>query len=33
MVLSVIAAAALGGRYPAFVDSGNYLSGAVVEHA
>ena len=33
MILGVIAAAALGGRYVAFVDSDNYVPGAVVEYA
>jgi mannosyl-3-phosphoglycerate synthase len=33
MMLGVIAAAALGGRYVAFVDSDNYVPGAVAEYA
>ncbi len=33
MVLGVITAAALGGRYVAFVDSDNYVPGAVAEYA
>ncbi|MEB2835731.1 MAG: mannosyl-3-phosphoglycerate synthase [Desulfurococcales archaeon] len=33
MILGVIAAAALGGRYVAFVDSDNYVPGAVAEYA
>ncbi len=33
MILGVIAAAALGGKYVAFVDSDNYVPGAVAEYA
>ncbi|MEB3851347.1 MAG: mannosyl-3-phosphoglycerate synthase [Desulfurococcales archaeon] len=33
MILGVIAAAALGGRYVAFVDSDNYVPGAVAEYS